>query len=185
MNKDWKRESQLASHLWHNIIEKQGWHGQPATSTGQNAEWANVQFTDESSFSVSIDDIRLPAIVGNTRIHGSIHESEPKLNRGYGSVNVLGGIIGGRRLPLLCLDSRLAGETYINNVLIPHILPFFITNESRLNNTIILQQDNTPPQPLLIKQTSSKHLWKTMTFRCYLGQPYPLISIALKIFGPS
>ena len=107
------------------------------------AQWENVLFTDESSFSVSIDDNRLYCY---RRKHERYLDEciNQSLNRGYGSINVWGGIIGGRRLPLVSLDTRLTGETYINNILIPHILPF-IRNEQRLNNIVILQQDNAPP----------------------------------------
>ena len=47
-------------------------------------------------------------------------------------------------MTLVRLYGRLIGETYINSILIPHILPF-ITNERSLNNIIPLQQDNTSP----------------------------------------
>ena len=108
-----------------------------------NAQWSNVLFTDESSFSVSIGDNRLYCYRrSNERYIDDCIQQSP--NRGYGSINIWGGIIGGRRLPLVRLYGRLTGETYINNILVPHILPF-IMNERRLNNTILLQQDNAPP----------------------------------------
>ena len=127
--KNYHREARLA---W--ATQHQHW---------TNAQWSNVLFTDESSFSVSIGDNRLYCYRrSNERYIDDCIQQSP--NRGYGSINIWGGIIGGRRLPLVRLYGRLTGETYINNILIPHILPF-ITNERRLNNIIPVQQDNTPP----------------------------------------
>lgn len=60
-------------------------------------------------------------------------------NRGYGSVNIWGGIFGCEKTPLVKINRRLTSDTYIRDILQAHVVPF--TERHRLT----LMQDNAPP----------------------------------------
>ena len=54
---------------------------------------------------------------------------------------VWGGICGGRKTRLLVLDGNLNAHRYINEVLVPEVIPFLLQNGPNL----IFQQDNARP----------------------------------------
>ena len=54
---------------------------------------------------------------------------------------VWGGICGGRLIRLLVLDENLNAQRYINEVLVPEVIPFLLQNGPDLN----FQQDNARP----------------------------------------
>ena len=70
-----------------------------------------------------------------------------KTNRGYGSVNVWGGIIGQHKTPLIRLQGITTAETYIRDVLEDHVMPFFLENP---NSTFM--QDNAPPHRAILSK---------------------------------
>jgi len=113
-------------------------------------QWSRVLFTDEASFSVSCKDGRVYCYrrTHERYIDSTISES---MNRGYGCVSIWGGIIDGRRLPLVRIDGRLSGEVYIRNILMQHVQPF-IRSEQRRDNNVTLQHDNAPPHRAYITQ---------------------------------
>lgn len=111
-----------------------------------NAEqWSEVLFTDESKFELDACDRRLRCY----RRRGERFD-EAKIiqiqNRGYGSVTVWGGILGGIKTPLVRVNGRLNAERYID-LLRNHTLPF-INN----NNVAYLMQDNAPAHRALATQ---------------------------------
>ena len=46
---------------------------------------------------------------------------------------VWGGICGGRKTRLLVLDGNLNAQRYINEVLVPEVIPFLLQNGPNLN----------------------------------------------------
>ena len=52
-----------------------------------------------------------------------------KKNRGYGSVNVWGGICGQNKTPLIRLNGRVPGETYVRDILREQVQPFLHVRE--------------------------------------------------------
>ena len=46
---------------------------------------------------------------------------------------VWGGICGGRKTSLLVLDGSLNAQRYINEVLVPEVIPFLLHNGPNLN----------------------------------------------------
>ena len=93
---------------------------------------ARFQFSDEKGFSVSLKDGRLYVY----RFENERYEDNTiieTINRGYGSVNVWGSIIGTHKLPLVRIDKPLTSEKYIQTVLTPHVLPF-IRNQINANH---------------------------------------------------
>ena len=108
------------------------------------AQWANVVFSDEATYVVDSSDrkIRCYRSKGERFNEDMILE---KTNRGYGSVNVWGGIIGHQKTPLIRLQGRITADAYIQDVLEAHVLPFF---GERPNSTFM--QDNAPPHRAIL-----------------------------------
>ena len=63
-------------------------------------------------------------------------------NRGYGAVLVWGGIVRGRRTPLVRIEGRLCVVDYITQVLDKHVVPFISNKKNKVD---ILMHDNAPP----------------------------------------
>ena len=86
-------------------------------------QWASVLFSDEAIFEVW-------ATSHNVRCYQNSNERyEPnmileKKNRGYGSVNVLGGICGQTKTALIRLNGRVTGETHVRDILKEQVQPF-------------------------------------------------------------
>ena len=70
-----------------------------------------------------------------------------KTNRGYGSVNVWGGIFGNVKTPLIRLYGRLTGDVYIRDILAEKVLPFL---QNRVGG--MLMHDNAPPHRARVTQ---------------------------------
>ena len=107
-------------------------------------------FTDEASFSVSSKDGRDFCYRRQYDRYLDCTISESR-NRGYGCVRIWGGIIDGRRLPLIRINGRLNADVYIENILSQHVVPF-VRREEEQGNNVILQQDNAPPHRAAITQ---------------------------------
>ena len=105
---------------------------------------SNVLFSDEATFMVDAADrkIRCFRRKGERFNQDMILE---KTNRGYGSVNVWGGIIGHNKTPLIRLQGRITAEAYIRDVLEEHVMPFFLEKPNS-----IFMQDNAPPHRALL-----------------------------------
>ena len=100
---------------------------------------------------------------------------------------VWGGICGGRKTRLLVLDGNLNAQRYINEVLVPEVIPFLLQNGPNL----IFQQDNARPYvarvvndffnqnnvdrlpwPALSPDLSPiEHLWDELSRRIHNGNP--------------
>ena len=108
------------------------------------AQWSDVLFSDEATYVVDAADrkIRCFRRKGERFNQNMVLE---KTNRGYGSVNVWGGIIGHDKTPLIRLQGRVTSETYISDVLQEHVVPLFL---NKPNST--LMQDNAPPHRAII-----------------------------------
>ena len=70
-----------------------------------------------------------------------------KTNRGYGSVNVWGGIFGNEKTPLVRLNGRVTGDVYVRDILAQQVQPFL---RNRANG--ILMHDNAPPHRARVTQ---------------------------------
>ena len=103
------------------------------------ADWSNVLFTDEASFSLSKRDNR---VFCYRRTHERYLDSTVRetINRGYGCVSVWGAIINDRKLPLVRVEGRMTGQVYVDTILENNVIPFV-----RDNPNVIFQQDNAPP----------------------------------------
>ena len=108
--------------------------------------WSSVLFTDESSFYVHTSDRRQVVYrKSNTRYN---QENIVELtNRGYGSVMVWGGIINGRKTPLVRVNGRLTKESYIANILTKQLLHLC------RNRRTIFMHDNAPPHQAHLTKT--------------------------------
>ena len=108
------------------------------------AQWGDVLFSDEATYVVDAADrkIRCFRRKGERFNQNMVLE---KTNRGYGSVNVWGGIIGHDKTPLIRLQGRVTSETYISDVLQEHVVPLFL---NKPNST--LMQDNASPHRAII-----------------------------------
>jgi len=105
-----------------------------------HARWDRVLFTDESRFCVSVADGRKRV----WRRKGERYSSACVLqhNRfGGGSVMVWAGISGRHRTDLVIVDGTLTARRYIDQILEPHVLPFFESHPT----VDILMQDNARP----------------------------------------
>ena len=106
-------------------------------------QWSNVLFTDESSFSLAGSPGKL--FCYRRKNERYIEETTVEyLNRGYGYVNVWGGIIGNRQTPLIRLDRTLNGQSYIEDILQSVVVPFIRDEQQEYNRNVIFQQDNSP-----------------------------------------
>ena len=73
-------------------------------------------FSDDATYVVDAADRKICCF----RRKGELFNQDmvlEKTNRGYGSVNVWGGIIGYDKTPLIHLQGRVTLETYISDVL--------------------------------------------------------------------
>ena len=113
-------------------------------------QWSKVLFTDEASFSVSSKDGRDFCYRRQNERYLDCTISESR-NRGYGCVSIWGGIIDGRRLPLIRINGRLNADVYIEDILSQHVVPF-VRREEEQGDNVILQQDNAPPHRAAITQ---------------------------------
>ena len=101
------------------------------------AMWRRVLFTDESKF-------RLRGADGRTRVWRRVGERfaqccVQEVDRwGGGGLMVWGGISYHSRSQLHVFPGRVNGQTYRDQVLAPHVMPFFAANPG----VTILQQDN-------------------------------------------
>ena len=111
-----------------------------------HTQWENVLFCDEASFDVNISDHKRRCYrMKNERFKpGMILE---KTNRGYGSVNVWGGIFGNEKTPLVRLNGRVTGDVYVRDILAQQVQPFL---RNRANG--ILMHDNAPPHRARVTQ---------------------------------
>ena len=106
----------------------------------RRVDWNNVLFSDEARFNLSHADGRIRVY----RRTGERYADCCVIQRdrfGGGSVMVWGGICGGRKNRLLVLDGNLNAQRYINEVLVPEVIPFLLQNGPNL----IFQQDNARP----------------------------------------
>ena len=81
-----------------------------------HTQWENVLFCDEASFDVNISDHKRRCYrMKNERFKPEMILE--KTNRGYGSVNVWGGIFGNEKTPLVRLNGRVTGDVYVRDIL--------------------------------------------------------------------
>ena len=79
-------------------------------------QWNNLLFSDEARFEVDAKDHKIRCYRRkNERFRPEMILE--KTNRGYGSVNVWGGIIGHNKTRLIRLHGRVTSEKYINEIL--------------------------------------------------------------------
>ena len=93
----------------------------------RRVDWNNVLFSDEARFNLSHADGRIRVY----RRTGERYADCCVIQRdrfGGGSVMVWGGICGGRKTRLLVLDGNLNAQRYINEVLVPEVIPFLLQN---------------------------------------------------------
>ena len=111
----------------------------------------NTLFTDESSFYVHTSYRRQVVYrKSNTRYN---QENIVELtNRCYGSVMVWGGIINGRKTPLVRVNGRLTKESYIANILTKQVLHLC------RNRRTIFMHDNAPPHQAHLTKTLKKNM---------------------------
>ena len=97
-------------------------------------------FSDEARFNLSHAD-------GRIRVYRRTSERYADCcvilrdRFGEGSVMMWGGICGGRKTCLLVLDGNLNAQRYINEVLVPEVIPFLLQNDP----DFIFQRDNARP----------------------------------------
>lgn len=106
----------------------------------RRVDWNNVLFSDEARFNLSRADGRIRVY----RRTGERYADCCVIQRdrfGGGSVMVWGGICGGRKTRLLVINGNLNAQRYINEVLVPEVIPFLRQNGPNLN----FQQDNARP----------------------------------------
>ena len=102
-------------------------------------QWRNVLFCDEISSEIDVSDKSIRCYrKKEERFH--MNMILEKKNRGYGSVNVWGGIFGNFKTPLVRLQGRVTADVYVHDILRPYVLPFLHANEGG-----ILMHDNAPP----------------------------------------
>lgn len=89
-------------------------------------QWQSVMFSDESRFVLERHDgrIRVYRRPHERYAHNCIREA---LNFGGGSIMVWGGITENFRTQLVPIRENITAQWYINNVLTPHVVPFFQT----------------------------------------------------------
>ena len=146
----------------------------------------NVLFSDEARFNLSHADgrIRVYRRTGERYVSCCVIQRD---RFGGGSVMVWGGICSGRKTRLLVLDGNLNAQRYINEVLVPEVIPFLLQNGPNL----IFQQDNARPHvarvvndffnqnnvdrlpwPALSPDLSPiEHLWDELSRRIHNGNP--------------
>jgi len=100
--------------------------------------WRTILFTDESRFVLSRDD-------GSVRLYRRRNEryadccvQQRDWFGGGGSVMVWGSIAYGYRTLLVIIDGKLNAQTYMEDILGPHVVPLLQTH----NVITMLQQDN-------------------------------------------
>ena len=110
---------------------------------GKKKQWGNILFIDESSFSVSAKNGRQFCYRRDCErfIPETICEFQ---NRGYGYVNVWGGIIGDRRTPLIRIRRTLTAQTYIEDILTDVVLTFIAEKEQHRTCPITTGQCYSP-----------------------------------------
>lgn len=102
-------------------------------------EWKNILFTDESRFSLDFNDGRLRVRrLPNERFNEQCIVEHDRFGRG--SVMVWGGITWNGRTDLVRINGNLTSQRYVDEVLIPTVIPFI-----RRNQNTVLQQDNARP----------------------------------------
>lgn len=102
--------------------------------------WSTVLFTDESRFCVSFADGRLR--IWRRKGERTAANCVLQFNRwGGASVMVWGGISLNHRTDLVVIDGNMTAQRYIDQVLRPHVVPFFEDHA----DLRILQQDNARP----------------------------------------
>ena len=110
------------------------------------AAWGEVLFTDEASFELDSKDRRM-VCYRRTQQRYNQEMIVEKMNRGYGSIMVWGGIVGGLKTPLIRLEGRINSQRYIDEVLAPHAVPFI-----RQNHVRHFMHDNAPAHRAALTQ---------------------------------
>lgn len=111
-------------------------------------QWSRVLFSDEAAFQVDQKDGRIYCYRRrNERF--SQRNIQEVLNKGYGTVSVWGGIVGGKKTHLVRINGRLDAQQYILQVLQPYVVPFLQNPE---NTADIFVQDNAPPHRAHVTQ---------------------------------
>lgn len=103
-------------------------------------DWRGVVFSDESRFSVSQPDGRIRV----WRRRGERYRDDCVIqhNRGGGgSLMVWGAITEAERTPLVVIRGNMTGQRYRDEVLQPHLVPFFQAHP----HLDVFQQDNATP----------------------------------------
>lgn len=104
------------------------------------AQWQNVLFSDESRFGLQSDSRRERVWRGPGRQERLLFAREVVPYQG-GTVMFWGGIMYGRRTPLILIERTMTGTIYAENIIEPIIQP--LRNEFGAN--FVFQDDNARP----------------------------------------
>ena len=124
-------------------INKRRWYG---------PQWEQVLFSDESRFNFHFHDGRVKI----WRRRGK--RFDPKCIKevdrcGGGSVMIWAGITAEHRTELTIFDGNVNAAVYVNDVLLPRVVPFFRTHR----DIVLFQQDNARPHTANLSKACLEH----------------------------
>jgi len=108
--------------------------------TWRMRQWRNVMFSDESRFCLDFHDgrVRVRRLPSERFLDDCIVEHD---RYGGGSVMVWAGIMSNRRTDLVPVQGTLTGQRYVEEILIPHVLPA----AQQFGRQFVFQHDNARP----------------------------------------